>query len=189
MTALILISIITLAYAAVAAADRPSIQTRTARTIVATWQCQDKIPQPRSRAYSPWKPHSAGFRQAELHRWQDRWRRCTYVLRERARQWNYTAWMPRHWIDLAACESGSSPPNWRHHTDYEGAFGFAPGSWDGYKLPGYPDSASDASPWQQWRVALRIAAHYHSIAGSWGCWRGPQHAWVRNGLPEHGTWQ
>jgi hypothetical protein len=102
-------------------------------------------------------------------------------------QWQYTKWMPKHWINLAACESGSSPPNWAHNSGtYEGAFGFWYGTWDSYKLSGYPSSASQATPWQQWQVAKRIA-HKLTIRIPWGCWRGSQHAWVRNGLPEYGT--
>lgn len=102
-------------------------------------------------------------------------------------QWQYRAWMPKHWQNLAACESGSTPPNWKHNSGtYEGAFGFYHGSWDDYRPKRYPASASQATPWQQWRVALRIAARY-GIAEPWGCWRGSDHAWVRNGLPEYGT--
>jgi len=102
-------------------------------------------------------------------------------------QWQYRVWMPKHWINLAACESGSNPPNWRHNSGtYEGAFGFYHGSWDDFRPKRYPSSANLATPWQQWRVALRIAARY-GIAEPWGCWRGSSHAWVRNGLPEYGT--
>lgn len=102
-------------------------------------------------------------------------------------QWQYTKWMPKHWINLAACESGSSPPNWAHDSGtYQGAFGFYYGAWDDYKLAGYPSSAAQASPWQQWQVAKRIARKL-TIRIPWGCWRGSQHAWVRNGLPEYGT--
>ena len=104
-------------------------------------------------------------------------------------QWQYRVWMPAHWQRLAACESGSTPPNWRHHSYYQGAFGFAPGSWDQFKPAGWwPADAHLASPWQQWRVARRIAARY-GLAEPWGCWRGPQHAWVRGGLPEYGTYR
>lgn len=105
----------------------------------------------------------------------------------KAWQWQYKRWMPVHWQNLAACESGSNPPNWRHNSGtYEGAFGFYYGSWDSFRLPGYPRAAYLASPWQQWQVARRIAARY-GLAEPWGCWRGPQHAWVRAGLPEYGT--
>lgn len=105
-------------------------------------------------------------------------------------QWKYTVWMPKHWQNLAACESGASPPNWKHNSGtYEGAFGFYHGSWDQFRPARFPASASSATPWQQFVVARRIAAHYRSIAGSWGCWRGAEHEWVRAGLPERGTWR
>lgn len=105
-------------------------------------------------------------------------------------QWNYRAWMPPHWIRLAECESGSKPPNWRHNSGtYQGAFGFYYGSWDQFKpVKGWPRDAHLATPWQQWRTALRIARRY-GLASPWGCWRGPQHAWVRGGLPEYGTYR
>lgn len=106
-------------------------------------------------------------------------------------QWNYRAWMPPHWIRLAQCESGSrGEPNWKHDSGtYQGAFGFWYGSWDSFKpVAWWPNNAADATPFQQWRVARRIAARY-GIASPWGCWRGPQHSWVRGGLPEYGVYR
>lgn len=105
-------------------------------------------------------------------------------------QWRVDVWMPMHWQRLAQCESGSNPPDWRHHTDYEGGFGFAPSTWDRFKLSArWPHGAHLATPWQQWRTARALTAHYRSIRGSFGCWRGADHAWVRGGLPEYGTWR
>ncbi len=142
-----------------------NIKVKTAQTIVATWRCQDKIPQARTPARSPWKPHSAGFRRAELQRWQERWRACTYILRERARQWNWQAWLPDKWARIAQCETQM---NWQHYnSSYEGAFGFATSSWDAFKPAGYPDHANQASPWQQYQVALAIYRRY-GFSG-WGC--------------------
>jgi hypothetical protein len=90
-------------------------------------------------------------------------------------QWEYRKWMPPVWQRLARCESGSNPPNWQHNSGtYQGAFGFYHGSWDDYRYPGYPTDAHRATPWQQYRVALRIHARY-GFTG-WGCYR---HAWVR----------
>lgn len=104
-------------------------------------------------------------------------------------QWKYKVWMPTHWQNLAECESGSDPPNWKHNSGtYQGAFGFYHGSWDQYRYPNYPREAYLATPWQQWKVARRIAARF-GLASPWGCWRGPHHAWVRNGLPEYGTYK
>ncbi len=148
-----------------ARAAGPNLKVKTAQTIVATWRCQDKIPEARTKARSPWKPHSAGFRRAELQRWQERWRACTYILRERARQWNWQAWLPAKWQRIAMCETQM---NWQHYnSSYEGAFGFATSSWDNFKPVGYPDHASQASPWQQYQVALAIYRRY-GFSG-WGC--------------------
>lgn len=90
-------------------------------------------------------------------------------------QWQYRKWMPPVWQRLARCETGL---NWRHNSGtYEGAFGFYKGSWDQFRYAGYPSSADRATPWQQYRVALRIHARY-GFTG-WGCYQGAAHAWVR----------
>lgn len=90
-------------------------------------------------------------------------------------QWKYRKWMPPVWQRLAQCESGSNPPNWRHDSGtYQGAFGFYHGSWDAFRPSRYPSNAADATPWQQYQVALRIHARY-GFTG-WGCYR---HPWVR----------
>ena len=90
-------------------------------------------------------------------------------------QWKYQAWMPPVWQRLAQCESGHNPPNWKHDSGtYQGAFGFYHGSWDAFRPRGYPSNAANATPWQQYRVALRIHARY-GFTG-WGCYR---HSWVR----------
>lgn len=163
----LIITLVLLTALAVATRARAAdnIKTRTAQTIVATWKCQDQRGVARTRARSPWKPHSIGFRRVELHRWQNRWRACTYVLRERARQWNWQAWLPDKWRRVGVCETGL---NWQHYnSSYEGAFGFATSSWDAFKPAGYPDHASQASPWQQYQVALAIYRRY-GFSG-WGC--------------------
>lgn len=106
---------------------------------------------------------------------------------KQAWQYKYKVWMPKHWILLATCEERL---NWKHDDGvYEGTFAFAKSTWDGYKYRGYPHSAALATPWQQYRVALRVAKSMpDGIQDAWGCWRGPEHAWVRNGKPEYGTY-
>jgi hypothetical protein len=153
-----------------APAAGPKLPTRIAQQIVATWTCQDKIPTGRTRAYSPWKPHSQAFRRWQLNTWTQRHRACQAILTERARQWNWQAWLPDKWQRIGACETGygKRPGNWRHsNSAYQGAFGFAVSSWDAFKLPGYPGEAWQATPWQQYQVALAIKARY-GLSG-WGC--------------------
>lgn len=100
-------------------------------------------------------------------------------------QWRYRVFMPAHWVRLAQCEEHL---NWGFHAgDYEGAFAFYTGTWDQYRYPGYPRRAWMATPWQQFHTAQRVARRL-SIAVPWGCWRGPEHAWVRGGLPERGVY-
>lgn len=80
-------------------------------------------------------------------------------------------WMPKIWFAIAACEQpyGKYGAQWDAYSErYEGAFGFAHSSWDGFKLPGYPDSANKASTWQQYQVALAIYKRY-GFTG-WGCY-------------------
>lgn len=77
------------------------------------------------------------------------------------------SWLPSVWWRLAVCETGG---NWRHLTSsFQGAFGIYEGTWDTYRLPGYPTDAHRATPRQQYRVALRIAANHTMYA--WGCYR------------------
>lgn len=90
-------------------------------------------------------------------------------------QWRWKVFTPPMFQRLARCESGAWPPNWRHDSGtYEGAYGFWYGTWDQYKLPGYPSSAAAANPFQQWQVARRLFRLYGY--SPWGCY---QHAWVR----------
>lgn len=162
---LTLTCIAALALAATAAAKGPSLKVRTSEAIVATRNCDAKIPRPTPRAYSPWKPHSHAFRVWQLNLWTKRLADCRAILKERARQWNWQAWLPDKWRRIGVCETGL---NWQHYnSSYEGAFGFATSSWDAFKPAGYPDHASQASPWQQYQVALAIYRRY-GFSG-WGC--------------------
>ena len=76
-------------------------------------------------------------------------------------------WLPSVWWRLAVCETGG---NWRHDSgSFQGAFGIYHGTWDTYRLPGFPTDAHLATPKQQYRVAQRIAANHSMYA--WGCYR------------------
>lgn len=161
-----------LALAGSAQADEPSPGYIISQEIVATWTCQDKLGVDRTPAKkSPWalKGHSRGFVVALLNEWELRHRKCAAALAEVKRQWNWQAWLPAHWYRVGSCETGyGGPPNWRHsNSSYQGAFGFATSSWDQFKLPGYPDEAWQATPWQQYQVALAIYNRY-GMSG-WGC--------------------
>lgn len=144
---------------------KDNVKAQTARTIVATWRCQDKLPVPRTKAYSPWKPHTKAFRHWQLQLWTKRLASCRAILNERARQWNWQAWLPDHWRRVAQCETQL---NWQHsNSSYQGAFGFAISSWDAFKNKGYPDEAWQATPWEQYQTALNIYNRY-GMSG-WGC--------------------
>ena len=98
-------------------------------------------------------------------------------------QWEYQRWMPGWMIRLGQCEMSL---DWsRQWGGYEGAFAFATGTWDQYRLPSHPSDAWRATPRQQMEVVYRVARAV-TVGGAWGCWRGDQHAWVRGGLPESG---
>lgn len=92
-------------------------------------------------------------------------------------QWRYQVWMPPVYQRLAWCESGSRPPHdpvWSHRGgEYEGAFGFWHGTWLEYRYRGYPLHAYDASPWQQFRVAVRLRGLF-----GWSPWGCARYRWV-----------
>jgi hypothetical protein len=93
-------------------------------------------------------------------------------------QWRWQKWLPPVWQRIGACETGygKRPGNWHWNSGtYQGAFGFHRSSWDAFRLPGYPTEAYNATPWQQYRVALAIHRRY-GFTG-WGCYT--HHAWVR----------
>ena len=101
------------------------------------------------------------------HRAYDRWVEYHY---------HWQAWMPDKWQRIGACETGYGrrPGNWRHsNSAYEGAFGFAKSSWDSFKYRAdpkagpYPADAWQATPRQQYEVALAIYRAY-GFSG-WGC--------------------
>lgn len=84
------------------------------------------------------------------------------------------------WNRLADCESGEWDRNavpapgsarWDYGTRpgengmYEGGLQFLPATWDGFRDPGMPDHAGNASPEQQIAVAERVLA-----AQGWGAW-------------------
>lgn len=87
-------------------------------------------------------------------------------------QWRWEKWLPPVWQRIARCETRL---NWQHNSGtYQGAFGFYHGSWDAFRPDRYPSEAYNATPWQQYQVALAIHRRY-GFTG-WGCYK---HAWVR----------
>jgi hypothetical protein len=91
-------------------------------------------------------------------------------------QYNWRAWLPDKWARIGACETGygQRPGNWRHNSGtYQGAFGFAVSSWDAFvpsadpKYGPYPSEAYEATPRQQYEVAMAIYRRY-GLSG-WGC--------------------
>jgi hypothetical protein len=85
---------------------------------------------------------------------------------KQAWQYRYRIWMPEVWRAIIQCETQS---NFQHNSGtYQGAFGFYHGSWDAFRPKGYPSEAYLATPWQQYRVALRIYARYRFTG--WGCY-------------------
>ena len=153
--------------ATTARAGDPPKGATIAREIVATWNCQDHLGVPRTPARNPWnlKGHSQAYKVWLLNAWKLRYSDCNEELQAKKRQWNWQAWLPDKWRRIGVCETGL---NWLHHnSSYQGAFGFATQSWDSFKLAGYPEDADQASPWQQYMVALAIYRRY-GLSG-WGC--------------------
>jgi len=98
------------------------------------------------------------------------WKRKAFQARRAYERWHayhydWRSWLPPVWKRIIACETFS---NFRHNSGtYQGAFGFHYGSWDRFKLAGYPDEAYEATPRQQYEVALAIWRRY-GLSG-WGC--------------------
>lgn len=76
MTTLLLISIV-LAIATAAHAARP-LPERIARTITATWTCQEAIGVPRTKSGNVWARHSVGYRRWQLALWTGRLNGCLH---------------------------------------------------------------------------------------------------------------
>ncbi len=151
----------------VARASDPPKGATIAREIVATWVCQDNLGVARTPARNPWnlKHHSRAYKVWLLNAWELRHSDCKESLAAKKRQWNWQAWLPDKWRRIGICETQL---NWQHYnSSYEGAFGFATQSWRSFKLPGYPEHANQATPYQQYMVALEIYKRY-GLSG-WGC--------------------
>lgn len=98
------------------------------------------------------------------------------VARWRAYHYDWPAWLPDKWQRVGACETGygKRPGRWDWNSGiYQGAFGFYHGSWDAFvsradpKAGPYPSEAYEATPRQQYEVALAIWRAY-GFSG-WGC--------------------
>lgn len=168
MTALSLVLLFTLAAAAEA---RTSLPGQTARAIVAVWTCETQLGRERTRAYSPWRPHSQAFRRWQINLWTNRKHACLAELHERARQWNWQAFLPDKWRRVGVCETGL---NWFHaNSSYVSAFGISVREYDNDARymgvrPWYVRGQGVPSPWEQWRAAV---GHYTRFGGfsGWGC--------------------
>lgn len=89
-----------------AAADRYNryLKVETSKHISATWTCETQLGRPRISARSPWKPHSASFRSAQLELWKGNHARCVRSLHARAdaiRTGNYSRLSDRDLYELA----------------------------------------------------------------------------------------
>lgn len=122
-----------------------------------------------------WYPCDATRRRAS--EWRTRARAAADQLAVwRHYQYAWWDWMPRGWQSLGACETGYGhrPGNFRHNSGtYQGSFGFYHGSWDAFvgsadpKAGPYPSEAYEATPRQQYEVALAIYRRF-GLSG-WGC--------------------
>jgi hypothetical protein len=109
------------------------------------------------------------------------WQRKAHAARLAYERWHryhydWRSWMPDKWQRIGACETGYGrrPGNFRHsNSSYEGFAGFAKSSWDAFKYRAdpkagpYPEDAWQATPRQQYEVALAIYREY-GFSG-WGC--------------------
>lgn len=142
-----------------ARAGEPNLKVRTSEKIVATWNCEEKIPRPRTRAHSPWKPHSQAFRRWQLNLWTGRLNACRAFLKRRAYEWNWQQF-PSWVVALARCESGI---NWyaegssRDGTFYS-AFNISRSVYDRdahhMGVRGWNEGPGVPSPWEQAQAVI-----------------------------------
>jgi len=124
-----------------------------------------------------WYPCDAARRRAT--EWRDRAKDARLELaRWKREQW---AAPPEPFLSIARCEqpsrSGLHGVNWQAYSaSYEGGYGFAHSTWDGYKPAGYPENANQASVKQQTDVAMILRASFHGYS-SWPACH------IRLGLP------
>jgi hypothetical protein len=130
-----------------------------------TWETEDVLNLSNSKTHYPerWATNCTYVRFA-LNRWVDRsaklWKQYLY-------EYDWQTWLPAVWKAIISCETHY---NFEHNSGtYEGAFGFHEGSWDSFKLPGYPSAAFEATPREQYNVALAIHSRF-GFSG-WGCAR------------------
>lgn len=80
MTLLTVIIITLILAAAVQARDTNNLPTQIAKSITATWTCQDAIGQKRTKAGNVWAKHSRAYRQWQLGLWTGRLNGCRHQL-------------------------------------------------------------------------------------------------------------
>ncbi len=152
-------------------AAAPNIKVRTSEAIVATRNCDAKVPRDTPRAYSPWKPHSESFRRWQLNFWTLRLNECRAILKRRAYEWNWQAWLPEHGRRLAVCEQGLDWFATGHTQDgtFVSAFSISVNEYDrdaalmGVR-PYYVKGKGVPSPWEQWQAAK---GHYKRFGDGW----------------------
>ncbi len=170
MTALLISTLIIAVFVTAARAAGPNLKVKTAQTIAATWNCQDRIPEPHTPAYSPWKPHSQEFRRTQLNLWTLRLKKCRAIVARRAYEWNPQRWLPDHGRRLAICETsmrwdfvGSSSDG-----HFVSAFAISVSVYnrDAARMGvrGWWDKPFPPSPWEQWMAAI---GHYKMFGDGW----------------------
>lgn len=76
-------------------------------------------------------------------------------------------WLPKFWYSVSLCETAG---NWKHSTrDYVSAFGIYRGAWSDYRPDWVPAVPEQATPREQYAVALSIARQVGT--SGWGCIR------------------
>lgn len=127
----------------------------------------DRTPLAKSCHWSRYAAREWHARARSARRSFIRWHRYHY---------DWPSWLPSVWQRIGACETGYGrrPGRWNWNSGrYQGAFGFFYGTWDSYrhradpKAGPYPDDAYEATPRQQYEVALAV---YRAVGiHAWGC--------------------
>lgn len=145
---------------------RKAVATARART----WRYQDRRGSRRSDRTPIARGKSCHWARYAARTHVARARSSQRAYRTWAYHWDWKSWLPDKWARIGACETGygQRPGRWDWNSGtYQGAFGFYHGSWDAFRLAGYPSEAYLATPRQQYEVALAIWRRY-GFSG-WGC--------------------
>lgn len=139
------------------------------------WYYQTKLNTARSPTnYPERKKNACAYKKFVVTSWRGQAREYYKEYAKWMYDYAWWIWLPAKWQRVARCETGyqggtgPGESRWDWNSGpYQGAFGFANSTWDGYKPRGAPSEAYLATPRQQYQAAENVKAVFGY--GAWGC--------------------